>query len=162
MGSRASSARGRSSASPPSLHPTPLPPTTQRRHLARQAAIPSIRQHLGEPAPLSSPTSPAVVVPRPTFGAADVAPEASNGGPHTSIGAPIYFLDAELKPVSLSTACGVAEGSGLGLSREWAEKLSRCDLEKRQVRRSFGHAPPPVLGHAPHTCHSVQHPPSAS
>ena len=32
-----------------------------------------------------------------------------------------------------ATACGALEGSGLGLSREWAERLSRCDLEKRQV-----------------------------
>ena len=63
------------------------------------------------------------------------AEPANGGGPHAPIGAPIYFLDAELKPVSLSTACGIAEGSGLGLSREWAEKLSQCDLDKRQVRR---------------------------
>ena len=43
------------------------------------------------------------------------------------------FLDAELRPISLSTACGVNEGSGLGLTREWAERLSNADVEKRQA-----------------------------
>jgi len=45
----------------------------------------------------------------------------------------LYFLDAELKLVSLSKACGTSEGSGLGLSREWAAKLSECGGGKRQV-----------------------------
>ena len=70
-----------------------------------------------------------------------LAAAAAEAGPSAASGAPVaqrapsitYFLDAELRPLSLSTACGALEGSGLGLSRGWAERLSRCDLEKRQV-----------------------------
>ena len=43
------------------------------------------------------------------------------------------MLDAELRPVSLSVACGSVAGSGLGLSRAWAERLVACEQEKRQV-----------------------------
>ena len=50
-----------------------------------------------------------------------------------SSGGPLHFLDAELRPISLSTACGTSEGSGLGLAREWAERLSAADTEKRQA-----------------------------
>ena len=45
----------------------------------------------------------------------------------------VHFLDAELKPISISTACGISEGSGLGLTRLWAERLSEADAEKRQA-----------------------------
>ncbi len=45
----------------------------------------------------------------------------------------LHHLDAELRPISLSTACGINEGSGLGLTREWAEKLASTDMEKRQA-----------------------------
>lgn len=49
---------------------------------------------------------------------------------------PLHLLEAELRPISLSTACGTSEGSGLGLPREWADRLSRCPgaaAEKRQA-----------------------------
>ena len=49
---------------------------------------------------------------------------------------PLHLLEAELRPLSLSTACGTSEGSGLGLPREWADRLSRCPgaaAEKRQA-----------------------------
>lgn len=45
----------------------------------------------------------------------------------------LYFLDAELRPLSLSTACGSTAGAGLGLSREWANIFAKCEGEKRQV-----------------------------
>ncbi|EOD16445.1 hypothetical protein EMIHUDRAFT_245118 [Emiliania huxleyi CCMP1516] len=46
---------------------------------------------------------------------------------------PILAACSELRPVSLSVACGSVAGSGLGLSRAWAERLVACEQEKRQV-----------------------------
>lgn len=105
---------------PPNSHPKllrqraepqfPAQITTQFEGLPILAAIPSIRQHCRAAAslPASSPQSEELLQ-------------------------PMHFLDSELKPVSLSTACGQSEGSGLGLSREWAERLCGCDPHKRQV-----------------------------
>jgi hypothetical protein len=45
----------------------------------------------------------------------------------------LHFLDAELRPISLSTACGVSSGSGLGLTRDWAERLASAETERRQA-----------------------------
>ena len=47
--------------------------------------------------------------------------------------APLYFLDAELRPISISTACGISAGSGFGLTRGWAERLSEAAVDKRQA-----------------------------
>ena len=57
----------------------------------------------------------------------------SGGGSGGAPRASLWFLDAELRPISLSTACGATQGAGLGLTRQWAEKLAACDPEKRQV-----------------------------
>jgi len=65
-------------------------------------------------------------------------PGGDDTGEGRPLGAPpplsgLYLLDAELRPVSLSVACGSVAGSGLGLSRAWAERLVACEQEKRQV-----------------------------
>ena len=76
---------------------------------------PPWQQPLGSPAP----------------GAAGKA--ADGEGDEGAVEGALHFLDAELRPVSLATACGIAEGSGLGLTREWAERLASTDTEKRQA-----------------------------
>ena len=54
-------------------------------------------------------------------------------GKATPVVPSIHMLDLELRPLSLSTACGSAKGSGLGLSREWADRLANSKADKRQT-----------------------------
>lgn len=96
-----------------------------------QAVIPSIEHFLTS----DSSTPPVSSSPSPSSPSPFSPSQSPSAGRLDSSGAsaPLYFLDAELKPLSLSTACGVSEGSGLGLTKQWAETLSRCSNEKRQV-----------------------------
>ena len=73
------------------------------------------RTGAGHAVPVYTPEQQARLEPAAVAAAAGAADEGK-----------LYFLDAELRPISLSTACGTSEGSGLGLSGQWAARLSRC------------------------------------
>mmetsp|Transcript_1065 Transcript_1065/g.3379 ORF Transcript_1065/g.3379 Transcript_1065/m.3379 type:complete len:495 (+) Transcript_1065:278-1762(+) len=83
------------------------------------------------PYPTASPPTAATA---PPAGAPSAAHESPLCCSHSVPALPgLYFLDAELRPLSLSLACGSTAGAGLGLSRKWADVLAQCELQKRQV-----------------------------